>query len=50
MDGIHACETDGIIDKDIEKTICNLGRVGSIGMETADNLIQNIMVCKTSSK
>lgn len=50
MDGIHACETDGIIDKDIEKTICNLGRVGSVGMETADNLIQNIMVCKTSSK
>ncbi len=50
MDGIHACETDGIIDKDIEKTISNLGKVGSVGMETADNLIQNIMVCKTSYK
>ncbi len=46
MDGIHACETDGIIDKDIEKTISNLGSVGSIGMETADELIQKIMVCK----
>lgn len=46
LDGIHACETDGIIDKDIEKTIENLGNVGSKGMELADELIQKIMVCK----
>ena len=46
LDGIHACETDGIIDKDIEKTISNLGKVGSTGMEMADELIQKIMVCK----
>lgn len=46
LDGIHACETDGIIDKDIEKTISNLGSVGSTGMEMADDLIQKIMVCK----
>ena len=46
MNGIHACETDGIIDKDIEKTISNLGSIGSTGMEMADELIQKIMVCK----
>lgn len=46
LDGIHACETDGIIDKDIEKTISNLGSVGSTGMEMADDLIQKIMVRK----
>ena len=46
LDGIHVCETDGIIDKDIEKTISNLGSVGSTGMEMADDLIQKIMVCK----
>ena len=46
LDGIHACETDGIIDKDIEKTISNVGKIGSTGMEMADELIQTIMVCK----
>lgn len=39
-------ETDGIIDKDIEKTIRNLGEIGSSGMESTDRLIQKIMVCK----
>ena len=46
MSGIHVCESDGIIDKDIEKTISNLGSIGSSGMEMADDLIQKIMVCK----
>lgn len=46
MDGICVCETDGIIDKDIEKTISNLGSIGSSGMEMADSIIQRIMVCK----
>ena len=46
MDGICVCETDGIIDRDIEKTISNLGSIGSSGMEMADNLIQRIMVHK----
>ena len=44
--GTCVCETDGIIDKDIEKTISNLGSIGSSGMEMADCLIQKIMVCK----
>lgn len=39
-------ETDGIIDKDIEKTIRNLGRIGSSGMQSTDHLIQQIMLCK----
>lgn len=37
---------DGIIDDDIEKTIENLGKVGSVGMQETDNVILNIMVCK----
>ena len=44
--GKCVCETDGIIDKDIEKTIRNLGEIGSFGMKTTDQLIQRIMVCK----
>ena len=39
-------ETDGIIDKDIEKTIRNLGRIGSFGMQSTDRLIQEIMLRK----
>ena len=39
-------EHDGIIEKDIEKTIRNLGRIGSVGMQTTDNMILDIMVCK----
>ncbi len=39
-------ETDGIIDRDIEKTIRNLGRIGSLGMQSTDQLIQQIMLCK----
>ena len=39
-------DTDGIIDKDIEKTIRNLGRIGSLGMQSTDHLIQQIMLGK----
>ena len=38
-------ETDGIIDDDIEKTIRNLGQIGSVGMQAADRLILDIMLC-----
>ena len=46
MRGTCVTETDGIIDKDIEKTIRNLGEIGSSGMKSTDQLIQRIMVCK----
>lgn len=46
MDGICISENDGIIEKDIEKTIKNLGQIGSVGMQTADNMILDIMACK----
>lgn len=39
-------ETDGIIEKDIEKTIKNLGEIGSTGMQTTDKMILNIMIGK----
>jgi L-cysteine desulfidase len=38
--------TDGIIDDDIEKTIRNVGAIGSAGMKGADRMILDIMLCK----
>lgn len=46
LSGTCISENDGIIDKDIEKTIRNLGQIGSVGMQTADKMILNIMSCK----
>ena len=46
IDSHCVSEHDGIIDKDIEKTIANLGKVGSIGMKSTDDIILDIMVCK----
>ena len=45
-EGMCISEHDGIIEKDIEKTIQNLGRIGSVGMQHTDDMILNIMVCK----
>jgi len=38
--------TDGIIEDDIEKTIRNLGSIGSVGMQATDKMILDIMLCK----
>jgi len=46
LGGIEADETNGIIDRDIEKTIRNLGEIGSIGMRSTDEMILKIMSCK----
>ena len=45
-EGMCISEHDGIIEKDIEKTIQNLGRIGSVGMQNTDDMILDIMVCK----
>ncbi len=45
-EGICISEHEGIIEKDIEKTIRILGRIGSVGMQTTDNMLLDIMVCK----
>ncbi len=45
-EGICISEHEGIIEKDIEKTIRNLGKIGSLGMQSTDNMILDIMVCK----
>ena len=34
------------VEKDIEKTIQNLGKIGSVGMQHTDDMILDIMVCK----
>ena len=39
-------KTDGIIEDDIEKTIRNLGTLGSTGMQAADRMSLDIMLCK----
>lgn len=44
--GICVQPTDGIIDADVEKTVANLGRIGSKGMKATDSMILDIMVCK----
>lgn len=46
IEGICISAEDGIIEEDIEKTIMNLGRIGSVGMQNTDNMILDIMVCK----
>lgn len=46
LDGICISSNDGIIEEDIEKTIANLGKIGSIGMQSTDKMILEIMVCK----
>ena len=46
LGGIWADETNGIIDRDIEKTIRNLGEIGSTGMKSTDEMILKIMSCK----
>ena len=38
--------TDGIIEDDVEKTIRNVGAIGSAGMKTTDRMILDIMLCK----
>ena len=44
--GICIPSTDGIIDDDIEKTIRNIGAIGSAGMKNVDRMILDIMLCK----
>ncbi len=46
LDNICISSNDGIIENDIEKTISNLGKIGSIGMQSTDDMILEIMVCK----
>ena len=45
-EGICISAHDGIIENDIEKTIQNLGQIGSVGMQNTDDMILDIMVCK----
>ena len=46
LDNICISDNDGIIEEDIEKTIRNLGLIGSEGMKHTDNMILDIMVSK----
>lgn len=46
LDNKFVTSNDGIIEDDVEKTIKNLGSIGSTGMQVTDSMILNIMVCK----
>lgn len=46
LDNLCISCNDGIIEDDVEKTIQNLGKIGSKGMQTTDEMILDIMVCK----
>lgn len=46
IDGICISANDGIIENDIERTIANLGRVGSEGMQETDKVMLDIMINK----
>jgi len=46
INNIEISKHEGIIEEDIEKTIRNLTRIGSVGMEETDKMILDIMVCK----
>ena len=46
VSGICISDNDGIIESSIENTIRNLGTVGSVGMQTTDNIILDIMINK----
>lgn len=46
MQGICVSENDGIIDRDIERTITNLATIGTKGMEQTDRMMLDIMVNK----
>ena len=45
-DGVEISSHDGIIHRDVEQTIKNLGLLGSNGMVETDKVILDMMVCK----
>ncbi|MCI1779939.1 MAG: L-serine ammonia-lyase, iron-sulfur-dependent, subunit alpha [Bacteroidales bacterium] len=49
LNGISASSNDGIINDDIEKTISDIGAIGSEGMKETDKMILNIMVSKQTA-
>ena len=46
LSGTCIPSTDGIIEDDVEKTIRNIGAIGSAGMKVTDKMILDIMLCK----
>lgn len=46
LNDVEISQNDGIIDKDVEKTIKNLCELGTRGLKEADDVILNIMTCK----
>lgn len=47
LEGVEISCNDGIIEEDVEKTIANLGKIGSDGMNETDELLLDIIVSKS---
>lgn len=46
IENIGISEKEGIIDKDVENTIRNVGNIGSYGMKETDKMMLDIMIAK----
>ena len=46
MENRHVTSVEGIIDEDVDKSIRNLTRIGSQGMNETDRLVLDIMTDK----
>ena len=46
INGVEATDNDGIIDRDVDNTVRNLGIIGTKGMKETDNVILKIMTSK----
>ncbi|KRQ86184.1 Serine dehydratase alpha chain [Caloramator mitchellensis] len=46
LSGVEVSKYDGIVEEDVEKTIMNLAKIGTLGMNTTDDVILNIMTNK----
>ncbi|MDD4516117.1 L-serine ammonia-lyase, iron-sulfur-dependent, subunit alpha [Massilibacteroides sp.] len=47
MENKVVTEIEGIIDEDVDRTIRNLTQIGSVGMETTDKMVLDIMTNKS---
>ncbi|MEG0742397.1 MAG: L-serine ammonia-lyase, iron-sulfur-dependent, subunit alpha [Clostridia bacterium] len=48
MNNVYTPSIDGIVDRNVEKTIANMGHVGRDGMAQADQVILDMMTAKIS--
>lgn len=50
LNGIGATDQDGIVQKNAEETLMNLGKLGNEGMSGTNGVILNMLLCKTNAE